>query len=144
VPRKARHEIHAGLRDVFTAPDGELARQRAERLMGAWRGRFPQLVAWMEETIDQPLVVFSLPVEHRKRMRTTNGLERYHQEARRRSRVVRIFPNRASCLRLSSALAMEQSEDWLTGHRYLDMRPLEEDQPEPAHLPVRAPAEAAL
>lgn len=144
VPRKARQEVHGGLRDVFDAPDGELARQRAERLIGAWRTRFPELVVWMEETIDQPLVVFSLPAEHRKRLRTTNGLERYHQEARRRSRVVRIFPSRASCLRLSSALAMEQSEDWLTGHRYLDMRSLEEDQPEPAELAAAATVHAAL
>lgn len=142
VPRKARQEVHRGLRDVFDAPDGELARQRAERLMEAWRGRFPALVAWMEETIEQPLAVFSLPAEHRKRLRTTNGLERCHQEARRRSRVVRIFPNRASCLRLSSALAMEQSEDWLTGHRYLDMRPLEEEPPEPAELVVAATVDA--
>ena len=134
VPRKARQEVHAALRDVFNAPDGDLARQRVKRLMQAWRSRFPELVAWMEQTIEQPLAVFSLPAEHRKRMRTTNGLERHHQEARRRSRVVRIFPNRASCLRLSSALAMEQSEEWLTGHRYLDMRVLEEAA-ETAELP---------
>lgn len=144
VPRKARQEVHAALRDIFNAPNGDLARQRGDRLMEAWHSRFPELVAWMEETIEQPLAVFSLPAEHRKRMRTTNGLERHHQEARRRSRVVRIFPNRASCLRLSSALAMEQSEEWLTGHRYLDMRGLEEEQPETADLPMAASIEAAL
>jgi transposase-like protein len=144
VPRKARREVHAGLRDVFDAPHGELAQQRAQRLMEAWRQRFPELVAWMEETIDQPLTVFSLPTEHRKRMRTTNGLERYNQEARRRSRVVRIFPNRASCLRLSSALAMEQSEEWLTGHRYLNMQALEEAKPETTDVLLRAPVGVAL
>jgi putative transposase len=58
--------------------------------------------------------------------RTTNSLERLNQEIKRRSRVVRIFPNRASCLRLVSALAIEQSEEWLTGRRYLDMHELEE------------------
>jgi transposase-like protein len=115
----------------------------ADRLMQAWRSRLPELVAWMEQTVDQPLTVFSLPAEHRRRMRTTNGLERYHQEARRRSRVVRIFPNRGSCLRLSSALAMKQSEEWLTGHRHLDTRVLEE-QPETADLPMPAPIEVAL
>ncbi len=144
VPRKARQEVHAGLRDVFNAPNGDLARQRAEHLMGAWRIRFPDLMTWMEETIDQPLTVFSLPEEHRRRLRTTNGLERYHQEARRRSRVVRIFPNRASCLRLSSAMAMEQSEEWLTGHRYLDMCVLEEDQSERVDLLMAEPVESAL
>lgn len=78
-------------------------------------------------SIKEPLNVFSLPVEHHKRLRTTNGLERYQQEVLRRTRVVRIFPNRASCLRLTSALAMEQSEDWLTGHRYLNMHLLEDE-----------------
>lgn len=70
----------------------------------------------MEKTIDQPLTAFSLRTEHRKRMRTTNGLERTNQEARQRRRVVRIFRNRTGCLRLLSALAMEPSEEWLTGH----------------------------
>ena len=65
--------------------------------------------------------------EHRKRLRTTKSLERYQQEVRRRTRVVRIFPNRASCLWQTSALAMEQSEDWLTGHRYLNMHLLEDE-----------------
>lgn len=68
-----------------------------------------------------------LPEAHRKRLQSTNGLERLHQELKRQSRVVRIFPNRESCLRLASALAMEQSEEWLTGHRYLTMTPLEEE-----------------
>jgi transposase-like protein len=93
----------------------------------AYQDRFPELASWLEDTIEEPLNVFSLPAEHRKRMRTTNAMERYQQEVRRRTRVVRIFPNRASCLRLTSALAMEQSEDWLTGHPYLNMNSLEDE-----------------
>ena len=96
--------------------------------MEAWRSRFSDLVAWMEETIEEPLGVFTLPPSHRKRMRTTNGLDHFHEELRRRFLVVRIFPNRANCLRLTKALALEQSEDWLTGHRYLPMK-MVEDQP---------------
>lgn len=126
VPRSGREEVHAGLRDVFNAPNGELAQQRARRLMDGWRERYPQLVEWMEETIEQPLTVFELPAAHRKRLRRTNGLERFNQELRRRARVISIFPNRSSCLRLTSALAMEQSEEWLTGHRYVRMDVLEE------------------
>src|ERR687894_382757 len=66
------------------------------------------------------------PESHRRRIRTTNGLERLNQEIKRRTSVVRIFPNRHSCLRLVSALAVEQSEEWLTGRRYLDMEELRE------------------
>jgi putative transposase len=135
VPGKARDEVHSGLRDVFTSPDGDRAWQRAHQLMQEWGGRFPELVEWMEETLEDALAVFSLPEGHRKRMRTNNGLERFHEEMRRRTRVVRIFPNRASCLRLCSALAMEQSEEWITGHRYLDIDVLEEHQFEEIELP---------
>ena len=66
------------------------------------------------------------PPAHRVRGRTTNGLERFNQELKRRTRVVRIFPNRAALLRVVSALAMEQSEEWISGRRYLTMEPLEE------------------
>ena len=111
---------------MFDAPDQAQAQERATRLVTEWQARFPDLATWLEETITDPLAVFHLPAEHRQQLRTTNGLERYQQEVKRRSRVVRIFPNRASCLRLTSALAMEQSEDWLTGHRYLNMEVLEE------------------
>ena len=69
------------------------------------------------------------------RVRTTNGLERFNQELKRRTRVVRIFPNRAALLRLVTALAMEQSEEWVSGRRYLTMEPLEE-VPAPAATPV--------
>jgi transposase-like protein len=129
VPRRERDQIHSQLRDVFDAPDLKQAWQRANRLIEEWAVTYPDLSAWLEETIADALAVFALPASHRKRLRTTNGVERFHQEGRRRSRVIRIFPNRASCLRLVTALAMEQSEDWLTGHRYLDMQVLE-DMPE--------------
>ena len=68
----------------------------------------------------------SFPESHRRRIRTTNGQERFNQELRRRTRVVRIFPNREACLRLVSALAVEISEEWVTGRRYLDMEELRE------------------
>ncbi|MGD2156154.1 MAG: transposase [Anaerolineales bacterium] len=127
VTKKARHEVHQRLRDIFDAPNLELAQRRASRMILDYQNRFPDLASWLEETINETLAVFLLPREHHKRLRTTNGLERYHQEVNRRTNVVRIFPNRASCLRLVSALAMEQSEDWLTGHRYLPIDLLEEE-----------------
>ena len=68
----------------------------------------------------------SFPESHRQRIRTTNGLERFNQELKRRTSVVRIFPNREACLRLVSALAVEQSEEWVMGRRYLDLEELRE------------------
>ncbi len=80
----------------------------------------------IEEHIEECLTCLAFPESHRRRIRTTNGLERFNQEIKRRTRVVRIFPNRASCLRLVTALAVEQSEEWVTGRRYLNMEELEE------------------
>ncbi|WP_236018405.1 transposase [Alicyclobacillus suci] len=65
--------------------------------------------------------VLSLPERYRQRLRTTNGVERLNEEIRRRERVIRIFPNRTSAIRLLGALLMEMDEKWTTGHRYLTM-----------------------
>ena len=131
VLRKYRGEVHDQLRDVFAAPDREEAQRRALQMIEHWSGRVPEFAEWLEETIEQTLTVFHLPKQHRVRLRTTNNLEKLHQEVKRRTRVVRIFPNRRSCLRLVSALAMEQSDEWLTGSRYLTMpesEPVEEKE----------------
>jgi len=87
-------------------------------LIEEWSATYPNLSAWLEETIADALGVFLLLASHGKRLRTTNGFERFQQEGRWRSRVIRIFPNWASRLRLDTALAMEGSQEWLTGHRY--------------------------
>jgi len=121
VLRRDRAEVHDQLRDVFASPDRDEAQRRAQRMIEQWSRRVPKFSEWLEETIEQTLTVFGLPKGHRRRLRTTNNLEKHHQEVKRRTRVVRIFPNRQSCLRLVSALAMEQSEEWLTGSRYLTM-----------------------
>jgi len=82
----------------------------------------------MENNIPEGLTVFDFPAEHRRKIRTTNGLERLSREIARRTRVVSIFPNEASCLRLISALLMEKDEAWQTGRTYLSFG---EDIPSP-------------
>ncbi len=97
----------------------------AREALGAWVARwgdekgFGRLVEWVEDHVEETLTVYRLPREHRLRMKSTNMLERYNEELRRRTRVVRIFPNAESCLRLILALAAETHERWLTGQRYL-------------------------
>jgi transposase-like protein len=80
----------------------------------------------LEEHIEECLACPTVPESHRRRVRTTNDLERFNQEINRRTRVVRIFPNRKSCLRMVTTLAVEQSEEWVTGSRYLGMEWLKE------------------
>ena len=84
-----------------------------------YRSVAPKLAVWMEENVGEGLMVYAFPEAHRRLLRTTNGLERLSQEIRRRTRVARLFPNEASCLRLVTAVVMEISEEWETGKAYL-------------------------
>jgi transposase-like protein len=111
-----RKELGADLRGIFAAPDREQAFGIASSVAEKWRKKGHEKVSChLEEHIEECLTCLAFPESHRRRIRT-----------KRRSRVVRIFPNRESCLRLVSALAVEQSEEWVTGRRYLDMGELEE------------------
>ncbi len=127
VPRTKRKELTAALSGVFTAPTREVALKLVEQLADQWRQKgYPKVAEHLEENIEDCLACLAFPESHRQRIRTTNALERLNQEIKRRTRVVRIFPNREACLRLVTALVVEQSEEWITGRRYLDMRELAE------------------
>lgn len=132
VGKADKAKLHADLRSVFDSDDLAAVCQRMEELMGRWLFKRPDVADAIDEGIVDCLAVFHMPPAHRVRLRTTNALERFNQELKRRTRVARIFPNRASLLRLVSALAMEQSEEWETGRRYLDMDVLEEWEAERA------------
>jgi len=125
-----RKELGSDLRAIFAAPAREQALQIASSVAEKWRKRKgnEKVAEHIEEHIEECLACLSFPESHRRRIRTTNGLERLNQEIRRRTRVVRIFPNPEACLRLVSALAIEQSEEWVTGRRYLDMSELDEQR----------------
>jgi len=131
VGAKSRKELAADLRAVFAQTSREQALGIASEVARQWRGKgYEKVACHIEENIEECLACLSFPESHRRRIRTTNGQERLNQEIRRRTRVVRIFPNPEACLRLVTALAIEQSEDWVTGRRYLDMRELEEQRHE--------------
>lgn len=133
VPKKSMQKnVSDDIADIFAAPCGRLARQRLKFYVEKYAESAPQLAEWMEENLPEGFTVFELPKKHRKRMRTTNPLERLHEEINRRTRVARIFPNEASLLRLVSAIEMEISEDWLAGKRYLDMNAEKENDDQTA------------
>jgi len=135
VGRQDRASLADDLRAIFAAPDAPQARATAHACAGRWRARHPRVASALEEELEPCLACYRTPAAHRLRVRTTNGLERLNQELKRRTRVVRIFPNRAALLRLVTALAMEQSEEWVSGRCYLDMELLKE-VPTPAKSPV--------
>jgi transposase-like protein len=125
VGRAHRARLAADLRGVFAAGSAAQAWAAAHASAAEWRASHPQVATALEEDLEDCLACYAVPPAHRVRVRTTNGLERLHQELKRRTRVVRIFPNRAALLRLVTALAMEQSDEWVSGRRYLDMDPEE-------------------
>jgi putative transposase len=126
-----RKELASDLRAIFAAPSRKQALTIASSVAERWRQKGNEKVAeHIEEHIEECLSCLAFPESHRRRIRTTNGLERLNQEIKRRTRVVRIFPNEKSCLRLVTALAVEQSEEWITGRRYLDMGEFEGHCPE--------------
>lgn len=122
VPRPSmRAEVTAGLRAVFDAPDRAEAQRQLDLAVKKYRARAPRLAEWLEANVPEGLTVFSLPAGHRRRLRTSNMLERLNEEIKRRTRVAGLFPNEASALRLVSAVLMEISEDWESGRKYLTM-----------------------
>lgn len=120
-----RQELKAAvaseIRTIFNAPSNDEAKRLIDKLCERFRKQAPKLVEWAETALPEGLTVLNFPEAHRRRLRTTNVLERLNKEIKRRTRVATLFPNEASCLRLVSAVAMEISEEWLTGRTYLNI-----------------------
>ena len=99
------------------------AQEKLARVVRKYQSSAPKLAEWMEANVPESLTVLRLPAGHRKRLRTTNMLERLNREIKRRTRVATLFPNEASLLRLVTGVLMELSEEWETSKRYLTMEP---------------------
>ncbi|QDT24749.1 Transposase, Mutator family [Gimesia panareensis] len=114
-----RKQVSEELRNIFNARDLDDALNELKRFVSTHEKTAPKLASWAEENIPEGLTVFTIPAGHRKRMRTTNMLERQNKELKRRTRVAGLFPNEESLLRLVTAVLVELSDDWETGMRYL-------------------------
>ena len=126
LPRKADDDCLQELRWLYDRRSVEEARRDLVAWIAKWGTRYQKLVAWVEETIDETLTFYRLPRQHHKHLKSTNMLERLNEEIKRRTYVVRIFPNSDACRRLVRALAVETHENWLEAHRYLNMNDLKE------------------
>ena len=134
VPRKVGDDCLQELRWLYDRRDLGEARRDLAAWFAKWQAKYPKLTSWVEENIDETLTFYRLPRQHHKHMKSTNMLERLNEEIKRRTHVVRIFPNTDSCLRLVRALAVETHENWLEQHRYLNMEDLREHQKEQLRL----------
>ena len=119
LPRQSmRLEVAADIRAIFNAPDRKTAEELLQSAIQKYAISAPRLSSWLENNLFEGFLVFDFPLEHRRTIRTTNSLERINKEIRRRTRVVGVFPNQASCLRLVSALLMETCEEWQIGKHF--------------------------
>lgn len=120
-PKSLKDEIRGRVRTLLDAPEPTTARLLLTQTLADYEEKAPKAIATLEAGFDDATAILSLPMRYRKRLRTTNSVERLNEEIRRRERVIRIFPNRESVVRLIGALLMEMDEKWAEGKKYLDM-----------------------
>lgn len=119
-----RREVAGDLGAIFESGDRREAERRLQQAVDKYAQRAPKLSAWMDANVADSFTVFSFPETHRRRLRTSNLMERISKELKRRTRVATLFPNEDSLLRLVSAVLMEISEEWETEKTYLRMENL--------------------
>ena len=120
VPKKTQREVKVWLKDLYNSPNLAEARIRKDALVDYLEKYAPKAVEILDAGFDDITAVFQLPEVCRRRLRTSNSIERVNQELRRRERVIRIFPNEASIERLLGSLLIEMHENWISGRRYID------------------------
>jgi putative transposase len=126
LPRKADDDCLQELRWIYDRRDIHEAQRDLASWLTRWESKYSKLCRWVEENIEETLSFYHLPRAHHKHLKSTNLLERVNEEIKRRTRVVRIFPNQESCLRLIRAVTTEMHENWIEDSRYLNMAELTE------------------
>lgn len=129
VPSARMKEVAEDLERIFNASNREDAFAFIEETMDKYEKDIPEVADMLEEGKEDILAVYVLPKKYWKRFRTTNMLERLNEEIRRREKVVRIFPDDGSVMRLIGSLLIERDEEWSSGRVYLDMQEYHEAIP---------------
>lgn len=126
LPRKCNDNCLDELKSIYNQRSIEDAHREFKAWVDKWADEHPKLVTWAEENIFETLTFYRFPPSHRVHLRSSNVLERLNEEIKRRTQVVRIFPNESSALRLIRAIAVEIHEKWSCEARYLNMEELKE------------------
>jgi putative transposase len=143
VPKGQHTMVAAAIRQAFLQPDAGAAHQTWRQVADQLRPRWPKLAALMDDSEHDVLAYMAFPFQHRTKLHSTNPLERLNKEVKRRADVVGIFPNEASITRLIGAVLLEQNDEWLVQHRYMQIEGMAELTPplidvDPAKLPPMA------
>lgn len=125
-PKSQQADLKQELRSLYEASNMETARRLLRSILEIFGEKAPKAMEILEEGFEDAMQILFLPLPLRRRLRTSNSIERLNQEIRRRERVIRIFPNRESLQRLVGALLMDTNERWLTGKCYLSPESIRE------------------
>lgn len=126
VPQREKLLFSQQLKTIWQAPTKELAIKRAEEVMDTYGKRFPRAIQCLENGLEDSLSFYAFPQLDPRKISTTNMLERLNKEIRRRTRVVGIFPNPESYIRLVTAHLIEYAEDWSTAGVYMKSQSLQD------------------
>lgn len=121
VKKKDRKGLSKALKFIWESETIDKARENAGKVIKFYEDKLPKVANKIENEIDETLNVLNLPANHQRRMKSTNMLERLSGSISQRTKVVRVFPDRESCLRLITSVLKEIHEDWISGRRYLRM-----------------------
>lgn len=122
VPRKDdRKTVAEDIRSIFNTSSLDKAQQQLEEVATKYEKSNSKLSSWLRDNIPESFSVFNIPTHHRRYLRTSNMAEVINREIKRRTRVIGIFPNEESLLRIASALLKELDERWIGGRTYLNM-----------------------
>jgi len=128
-PKKhMREEIAFAMKNIFNSPSLDLAEVMVKHTLEHFQEKAPEFARWLETNVFEGLTCYQFPEKHRKKIRTSNGIERVNREVKRRTRVAVLFPNDPSALRLVSGVLIEIHEEWVTGRQYLDMTELDNNK----------------
>jgi putative transposase len=124
VPKDGQGMVLAAVRLVFQQPDKARAIEELRALADRLADRLPRVSGALLEAEEEILAHMDFPPEHWRQISSTNPLERLNKEINRRTRVVGIFPNEKSLIRLIGAVLCEQNEEWMVARRYMSRHSL--------------------
>ena len=135
--------VAAAIRTIFAQPTAAEVIEQLDKVTAMLSPKFPQVATMLADAREDLTAFAAFPVAHWRKLWSTNPLERLNKEVKRRADVVGIFPNEASITRLIGAVLMEQNDEWLLQHRYMQIEGMAELTPpaidaEPAKLPPKA------
>jgi len=119
VPNRDKARVAERLKQIWLQPDKRSAEELASLLIEEYESRYPEAMCCLEEGLEDSLQLYFFPEIDKRRISSTNGLERTNREIRRRSRVVGVFPSAESYLRLVTSYLIEYSEDWANEYAYI-------------------------